>query len=111
MKLRRILVVLAAALAFSVASLAPNQAAGDSAAQKSGKSHSKSASKAEKKQAKEKTYKNKDGEKVKSPRKADKTPKHATAKCADGTYSFSKHASGACFSHGGVDAWINKPNS
>lgn len=29
----------------------------------------------------------------------------ATAKCADGTYSFSAHHSGTCSHHGGVAVW------
>jgi Protein of unknown function (DUF3761) len=30
------------------------------------------------------------------------TPAGATAKCADGAYSFSRHRGGTCSSHGGV---------
>ena len=30
----------------------------------------------------------------------------ATARCRDGTYSFSKHRSGTCSHHGGVAAWL-----
>jgi hypothetical protein len=33
------------------------------------------------------------------------TPENATAKCKDGTFSFSKGHSGACSSHGGVAEW------
>jgi len=32
-------------------------------------------------------------------------PAGATAKCNDGTYSFSKHRQGACSRHGGVNVW------
>jgi hypothetical protein len=32
-------------------------------------------------------------------------PVGATAKCADGTYSFSQHRSGTCSHHGGVVQW------
>jgi hypothetical protein len=32
-----------------------------------------------------------------------------TAICKDGTYSYSKNASGTCSHHGGVRQWINKP--
>jgi hypothetical protein len=32
-------------------------------------------------------------------------PADATAKCKDGTYSHSKHHSGACSYHGGVAEW------
>jgi Protein of unknown function (DUF3761) len=34
-------------------------------------------------------------------------PPGATARCRDGTYSFSKHHSGTCSHHGGVAAWLN----
>jgi Protein of unknown function (DUF3761) len=33
-------------------------------------------------------------------------PPGATARCADGTYSFSKHRSGTCSHHGGVAQWL-----
>ena len=33
----------------------------------------------------------------------------ATAKCRDGTYSYSEHASGTCSYHGGVGTWIHHP--
>ncbi len=33
-----------------------------------------------------------------------------TAKCVDGTYSFSTHSKGTCSGHGGVSEWINPPN-
>lgn len=36
-------------------------------------------------------------------------PANATAKCKDGTYSYSQHAAGTCSGHGGVDYWINHP--
>ena len=32
-------------------------------------------------------------------------PNGATAKCKDGTYSFSKHHQGTCSHHGGVAEW------
>jgi cytoskeletal protein RodZ len=32
-------------------------------------------------------------------------PKHATAKCTDGTYSTSKSKQGACSGHGGIATW------
>jgi len=35
----------------------------------------------------------------------------ATARCVDGTYSYSQHRSGTCSHHGGVAAWINPPPS
>jgi hypothetical protein len=36
-------------------------------------------------------------------------PRGATAKCRDGTYSYSEHASGTCSHHGGVGRWIHHP--
>jgi uncharacterized protein DUF3761 len=33
-------------------------------------------------------------------------PAGATARCRDGTYSFSRHRSGTCSHHGGVAAWL-----
>jgi serine/threonine-protein kinase len=36
-------------------------------------------------------------------------PAGATALCKDGSYSFSKTASGTCSNHGGVGRWINRP--
>ena len=33
-------------------------------------------------------------------------PAGATARCRDGTYSFSEHRSGTCSSHGGVAEWL-----
>lgn len=33
----------------------------------------------------------------------------ATARCRDGTYSYSRHASGTCSGHGGVGTWIHHP--
>lgn len=32
-----------------------------------------------------------------------------TARCADGTLSYSRHAQGTCSWHGGVAQWINHP--
>jgi Protein of unknown function (DUF3761) len=34
-------------------------------------------------------------------------PPGATARCRDGTYSFSQHHSGTCSHHGGVAVWLN----
>jgi len=47
-------------------------------------------------------YKNVDGNCVKSP---GSSPEGATAKCHDGTYSYSQHRSGTCSGHGGVAEW------
>lgn len=36
-------------------------------------------------------------------------PAGASAVCRDGTYSFSRHRSGACSNHDGVQRWVNPP--
>ncbi|TML73063.1 MAG: DUF3761 domain-containing protein [Actinobacteria bacterium] len=36
-------------------------------------------------------------------------PSGATARCRDGSYSYSRHASGTCSHHGGVLRWIRHP--
>jgi Protein of unknown function (DUF3761) len=53
------------------------------------------------------TYRNHDGETVHSPARSrsGEIPDGATAKCRDGTWSFSRHRSGTCSRHGGVAAW------
>ncbi len=51
-------------------------------------------------------YKNAYGTCVQSP---GSDPSGATARCADGTYSYSQHASGTCSHHGGVARWIHHP--
>ena len=55
------------------------------------------------------TYTNKSGQEVHRPAhsKTGAVPDGATAKCRDGTYSFSTHHSGTCSRHGGVAAWLN----
>ena len=52
-------------------------------------------------------YTNKSGQGVHSPAKTRNgtAPAGASAKCADGTYSFSRHHSGTCSRHGGVAQW------
>ena len=54
-------------------------------------------------------YKNKSGEDVHSPAhtKDGKVPAGASAKCRDGSYSFSKSHSGTCSGHHGVAEWMN----
>jgi hypothetical protein len=49
-------------------------------------------------------YENIDRHKVHSPSRtySGQRPSDASATCADGTYSFSEHASGTCSHHGGV---------
>ena len=51
-------------------------------------------------------YKNVSGHCVHSP---SNSPLGATARCWDGTYSYSEHASGTCSHHGGVRTWIHHP--
>ena len=50
-------------------------------------------------------YINVDVNTVHSPAYAPSIPAGATAKCRDGTYSFSQHRSGTCSHHGGVLTW------
>lgn len=52
-------------------------------------------------------YINKSGQEVHSPSASasGKIPASASAKCRDGTYSFSQHHSGTCSRHGGVAEW------
>jgi hypothetical protein len=51
-------------------------------------------------------YKNVSGNCVHRP---SSSPAGAPARCADGTYSYSQHASGTCSHHGGVARWIRHP--
>jgi hypothetical protein len=53
-------------------------------------------------------YVNKAGAVVHSPAHAltGQAPAGASAKCRDGTFSFSLHRSGTCSHHGGVAAWL-----
>lgn len=53
-----------------------------------------------------KGYTNVDGNYVPSPKKSNKQPPGATAKCRDGTWSFSQNTRGTCSHHGGVAAWL-----
>lgn len=52
------------------------------------------------------TYTNVDGEQVQRPKKSATAPPGASARCADGTYSFSRHRRGTCSHHGGVAQWL-----
>lgn len=56
----------------------------------------------------DKHYVNKDGVAVHSPTttKSGQAPAGATAKCRDGSFSFSTHHSGTCSHHGGVENWL-----
>lgn len=53
-------------------------------------------------------YRTKDGHEIHSPSKSmrDQVPAGASAKCRDGTWSFSQHRRGTCSHHGGVNHWI-----
>jgi hypothetical protein len=54
-------------------------------------------------------YVNKQGVTVHSPAhsKSGAAPDGASARCRDGTYSFSQHRSGTCSHHSGVGQWLN----
>ncbi|HSX52835.1 MAG TPA: DUF3761 domain-containing protein [Patescibacteria group bacterium] len=52
------------------------------------------------------TYTNTAGNIVCSPYSAPSAPSGATARCGDGTYSFSQSRSGTCSHHGGVAEWL-----
>lgn len=52
------------------------------------------------------TYVNSAGNVVCSPYQSSSAPAGATAKCRDGTYSFSQSRRGTCSSHGGVAEWL-----
>ncbi len=51
-------------------------------------------------------YVNSDGSHVHKPKASDSKPAEATAKCRDGTWSFSRHRRGTCSRHGGVARWV-----
>jgi hypothetical protein len=52
------------------------------------------------------TYLNSKGETVKRPETCASAPKGATARCRDGSYSFSHSHQGTCSHHGGVAKWL-----
>jgi hypothetical protein len=52
------------------------------------------------------TYINSAGNTVCRPEASTTAPSGATAKCVDGTYSFSQSRRGTCSSHGGVAEWL-----
>ncbi|WP_374421865.1 DUF3761 domain-containing protein [Chromobacterium sp.] len=54
------------------------------------------------------SYTNSDGVEVHSPAhtRSGKAPAGASARCRDGSYSFSQHRRGTCSHHGGVAAWL-----
>lgn len=51
-------------------------------------------------------YRNVSGHEVHRPAHANSTPPGASARCGDGTYSFSEHHQGTCSHHGGVASWL-----
>lgn len=51
-------------------------------------------------------YVNTAGNTVHSPAYADSVPVGASARCRDGTYSFSQSRRGTCSHHGGVAEWL-----
>lgn len=51
-------------------------------------------------------YTNTRGNLMSSPVRTDSPPPGATARCRDGTYSFSQSRSGTCSHHGGVARWL-----
>lgn len=51
-------------------------------------------------------YTNVDGNEVHSPAYAPSVPAGASARCRDGTYSFSQNRRGTCSHHGGVAQWL-----
>jgi hypothetical protein len=57
--------------------------------------------------AEHKHYTNKNGKTVHAPAhlKSGEVPDGASAKCGDGTYSFSQSHRGTCSRHGGVGQW------
>ncbi len=54
------------------------------------------------------TYENSAGHIVCKPYESATQPAGATAKCEDGSYSFSESRSGTCSHHGGVAVWLNE---
>lgn len=51
-------------------------------------------------------YTNSAGQRVQSPTYYPSAPRGATARCVDGTYSFSRNRRGTCSHHGGVAQWL-----
>lgn len=51
-------------------------------------------------------YTNSAGNEVHSPAYSESIPVGASAKCRDGTYSFSQSRRGTCSHHGGVASWL-----
>ncbi len=51
-------------------------------------------------------YTNNQGQRVQSPTRYTSVPAGATARCKDGTFSFSRSKRGTCSHHGGVAEWL-----
>ena len=51
-------------------------------------------------------YTNVNGHRVHRPTRASQAPAGATARCSDGTWSFSENHRGTCSHHGGVASWL-----
>ena len=51
-------------------------------------------------------YSNSAGQRVQSPTYYPSAPQGASARCVDGTYSFSRNRRGTCSHHGGVVQWL-----
>ena len=51
-------------------------------------------------------YLNVSGHCVRRPAHSNHVPAGASARCGDGTYSFSEHRRGTCSHHGGVATWL-----
>ncbi|WP_448665162.1 DUF3761 domain-containing protein [Sphingomonas sp. CJ20] len=51
-------------------------------------------------------YRSSRGTCVPRPRRSNRPPAGASAKCRDGTYSFSQSRRGTCSRHGGVADWL-----
>jgi hypothetical protein len=48
-----------------------------------------------------------DGDRIHRPQQSAGQPAGATARCFDGSWSFSQHRQGTCSHHGGVAVWLN----
>jgi hypothetical protein len=51
-------------------------------------------------------YTNSNGDQVHRPEHRRHAPEGATARCRDGSWSFSEHRGGTCSHHGGVAHWL-----
>jgi hypothetical protein len=51
-------------------------------------------------------YRNSRGNCVRRPVRANRPPAGASARCRDGTYSYSQNRRGTCSWHGGVAQWL-----